>query len=455
MVFGLLFPVLGVFAYLRAGSVGVVVGALLAGVGALGGILWVSRTVSRGGIRRAVQDPLLWGVTLLVVVAEVRGVLAGSQPAAGGLGRALLALTILFLLVSRRPAWDSRRPADEAAWVLGGWIGLLLLNVLGWVLDMGRIAAFYARPLDASSLSLGLLRYRPSFVLVESGQYLAYLGACTATLGLAFIRSRSYVRFALGLSGLAVGVFVVMAYGSRGAALAGLVGGTVVLLRLWRWPRLMVTGLAAIVLALPAVAAGSFSGTSPLPIDVAYVQEVLLSNRPIIWASAVALMLQSSIPAWIGGYGARGQISTGISADYAILFEGRWLDPEAAPLHNSFIQAMVDQGLLGTLVLVVLFFSVAGGGRALGRHWRRGEEEVLGGVIAIGGCLLVGAMFESMLSSYCLPALALIMWIRWFVSGRLRRVAHLGRIPPAAYPSRFEPRSSLSPRGAAPEGADA
>jgi len=78
----------------------------------------------------------------------------------------------------------------------------------------------------------------------------------------------------------------------------------------------------------------------------------LLSGRPVIWMSAFNYIADLP-PALLFGHGFMGHFRSGISNDYAMLFISWGMDhPEFATLHNSFLQNLLDIGVVGLALLL-------------------------------------------------------------------------------------------------------
>jgi hypothetical protein len=80
-----------------------------------------------------------------------------------------------------------------------------------------------------------------------------------------------------------------------------------------------------------------------------------LTGRPYIWA-IILLFLGSFSPTHLIGYGALGQISSGVSARYAPLFVGGYANPYGLSAHNTVLQAVLDTGYVGAFLQILLFW---------------------------------------------------------------------------------------------------
>jgi hypothetical protein len=121
-----------------------------------------------------------------------------------------------------------------------------------------------------------------------------------------------------------------------------------------------------------------------------------LNNRSNVWKASRSVLEQKLGRHTLVGYGLRGQRTSGASARYASYF-GSYADPQAASTHNSLLQLLLDQGLIGAGVeasAIVLAF------RALGRRARARPGDVAGhGLLRIIGLLLAASAAEAVLSA--------------------------------------------------------
>ena len=92
-----------------------------------------------------------------------------------------------------------------------------------------------------------------------------------------------------------------------------------------------------------------------------------LSGRPLIWGS-ILVFLSTFQPVQLVGYGAMGQIGSGVSARYAVLFATDYASPLDAGAHNSILQAILDVGYIGAAIQLLLYWRLL-------RHFARVGEE--------------------------------------------------------------------------------
>ncbi|MBN1265958.1 MAG: O-antigen ligase family protein [Anaerolineales bacterium] len=159
--------------------------------------------------------------------------------------------------------------------------------------------------------------------------------------------------------GSIVCLFVLVAAGAR---MPFLVFVVCALLGLF-WDRIgrmgVYIGTAAAVL-LPGIVLGSaqlqtwLQARADLPSIVDRIFTALtISNRHIIWAGAFTGAFRN-LSAALFGHGIFGHLTSGASRLYAYLFEVSWTRPTMMPAHNSYIQILLDGGLMGLLSFLAL-----------------------------------------------------------------------------------------------------
>lgn len=84
-----------------------------------------------------------------------------------------------------------------------------------------------------------------------------------------------------------------------------------------------------------------------------------IQNRTKVWEVVRERSPHMPLPRQLFGYGAQGQITSGISRGYSYLLVGTLLRGERGSAHNSVLQQYLDAGLIGVLILVVACLFVA------------------------------------------------------------------------------------------------
>ena len=112
-------------------------------------------------------------------------------------------------------------------------------------------------------------------------------------------------------------------------------------------PVILIT-LASIVGALPGAQLLSRSQDNNI---------ATLSNRQIIWAEIGAEFSQVK-PSIVYGYGSAGMEPSGINKRVSRIFEDGWENTGIKSAHNTILQIVIDKGLIGLVVYIVLLWSV-------------------------------------------------------------------------------------------------
>lgn len=162
------------------------------------------------------------------------------------------------------------------------------------------------------------------------------------------------------------------------------------------------------------------------------------NGRVEIWQGAWRA-LQDGGAEILVGWGARGQVTSGASANYAYVFSG-YPNPLQFSAHNVVLQTLLDTGVLGLALLTLCVFLAAS---ALQGHWRGNDDSA---AVAILACMLV-AVFSGVTEispSYAIEE-ALVMTLLAFgaagglatravepSSGRLKDLSRPARARPAA-----------------------
>lgn len=111
-----------------------------------------------------------------------------------------------------------------------------------------------------------------------------------------------------------------------------------------------------------------------------------LSNRTVIWDS-VFHELNDFTPAHFVGFGARGQVASGVGSKYAEVFEGDFAqNVEQKTAHNFALQTILDVGYIGLFLWMLLLARAIIGTTRLGR----GQDAEIH-IVFIIYVLLVGA----------------------------------------------------------------
>jgi O-antigen ligase len=210
-------------------------------------------------------------------------------------------------------------------------------------------------------------------------------------------RSRGAQRL-VAVSGILASIPTILLVDSRGPLAYALLALAIVAFV----PRRSMRGIAFIPLLLPIAPAiilfvagqvGSLS--SSLSRNAGNGSFVTATGRSKIWSTVVHFLSHPHAEDLIG-YGAYGQVRSGLGAQYAYLF--RYVEhPEFANVHNIALQTVLDMGYIG--LVVYLFFLMVVINSARVSHQRAGTPESAALLAALIALSLFGA-------SEALPGLA-------------------------------------------------
>lgn len=146
------------------------------------------------------------------------------------------------------------------------------------------------------------------------------------------------------------------------------------------------------------------------PTELACVESMkssgnLLSNRTVIWSKVVG-GLSNFQPIHLIGYGFRGQITSGISAQYACLFASH-IDSLMATSHNIWLQLILDIGYLG--LLITLIFLILTMIRL--QHFLEGEHQEYFGLMGIVIYIIMIGSLEASVSPDFFEIFVLLIFI--------------------------------------------
>jgi len=330
----------------------------------------------------------------LFLVSIPRAVVAGSvDPLRGGIEMARWVAVLVLLLTLAGRAVSAR---DEGALIrpvvvaLGAYVVvnviLLLLGVANDVLRQQVIAA------PEAAVMLQALGVKFTRTVLPLGSATGGIQVATGfAIGVALLRTDVSAGWrALAILLLLGSVWCVLATDSRGGMLAGVVGAVAVLLP--SAARQQLRWLAPLVVLLPAaliLGVGALSNGSMLEgVSRAGESSVgALSGRPLIWGTILVFLLSFN-PRHLFGYGAVGQIASGVNAQYAFLFSTSYANTDSIGAHNTVLQAVLELGYVGAGVM--LFAAWLSLRRCAELSKEPGEASVWGFVgLAIGVSVLV------------------------------------------------------------------
>lgn len=245
---------------------------------------------------------------------------------------------------------------------------------------------------DGSAVVLELLGFDANRTLFPMAFGYADFGgaACLGLVGTLMMQrqARGIVQRSVLLVGSLVCVYGLMAVDVRGAFIAVLLSGAVVLLA---GPG-MRRSLALVALAIPVTAVlataavGAVAQTSDaLSLNRAGTDPSTLSGRTYIWDVTTDRLGNADFDQIIGdtvGYGAFGPATEGVSQEYAAFLPSN-TDAQTGSTHNFAYQTVFDIGYLGLLVVVALFACTIS--RLANQPRSAGSDALLAMVLAMVG----------------------------------------------------------------------
>lgn len=327
------------------------------------------RQVVGGILRRAASSPmhaiLLSLFTLMLVVSFMRGASAGTLDLVGATLLVVKWTSIIILLFSIVVSGELR--SEESTLIRATIVSLFVFNLANATLFAAgvtnTVAAAQYVGAQEPGIMFGLLgmnipRAAPPLAAgINTAGLQAAVGlAVGLVLALRMARFK-YRVLAVVLAGAST--LMILLADSRGAMLAGL-GAAALALLLPGMLKLRAKWLAITVPVLPVVlivvlqslsnqswlSDFSRSGTSSV---------ALLTGRPFIWASILASLATFRLD-HLFGFGALGQITAGVSAQYGIFFAKNYASPYTMGAHNALLQAILDVGYVGALIQVALLW---------------------------------------------------------------------------------------------------
>jgi hypothetical protein len=107
----------------------------------------------------------------------------------------------------------------------------------------------------------------------------------------------------------------------------------------------------------PLYLSGKLEFLEPLSRTGDISEVILLNNRVLIWSSVLNYLYENLQPfKLLFGYGVYGQTVSGVVDTYNFLFSSSYASTEAINLHGSFMQVLMNYGLLGILLYYLIIF---------------------------------------------------------------------------------------------------
>lgn len=333
---------------------------------------------------------LALGYVSLLMIAGARGGYVGTLTQNVVLKETaqilLLALLALLAFVRESDPQRRRRHLGALCWAPVVYVAVnIVLHRVGIVAPRSGYRCEGCQ-LEATMLhALGVASIRIQFPLASGVN--AFGPICAIALAVSATLALRGERRPIAVAGTIASLYAILAIDSRGALLFGLLATALVHFT----PRARRRGLGWIAIALPVLplllvatigalsssaAVGGLSRTGDSDITTG-------TGRTVVWKEVAEVLARPRVDN-VFGYGARGQLTTGASVNYAYLFAGQ-LEPLAAHAHNMLLQTGLDLGWVGMTCLLLLATVM------LPRYARRSADPyylaLLGATLAV---LLVG-----------------------------------------------------------------
>lgn len=353
---------------------------------------------------------LMVAYVLIVVTGFLRAAYAGTREINVGVAETTVFLALVFFFYAVILDAIRRGNFDSLLNYIGMSLFLLILaNVLGMAVGISApgIEDNYSREF---SNPLSFTGYRVIFPFMTSGQMLSIQAGALVIFGIfrnPFSGNKSNIFFRSSM--IAVGMIVLIGHGGR-AAMALLLM-TLIFVAFWKLSRPFLPIILTIFLLFPAlVILGDIGGGIQGVLSNMGVQfsrhegdVASFSNRDKIFATIVqGYVTQGGGGARMIGYGAYGQVTSGLSYDYAELFKHSYAEPFLMSTHNTVLQVLVDYGYfgVGVFALLVINLAVLVRNNALYRKRRRQNNKNERLMVALLLYTLGSAMTESSISYY-------------------------------------------------------
>ncbi len=376
---------------------------------------------------------------IIVLVGFFRSIYAGTRE--GIIGLAEVAIVLAIVIYFYAIVTDAIRSGYYQ--LLPRYIGislfiLCLANVLGAAVGIENPGAetIYNRDIENS---LGIIDYRISFPFTTSERMLSIQAGILVLFGLFRWREnfRKYDKL-MSICMVAIGTAVLIGAGGRIPVL--MLIATVAFIILWKVSHQFSVSLLLIFLIFPFllvfvdIVGLAYTAADNIGIQLSQPTENIrtFSNRDVIYAVILQWYMSSGdLVSQLFGYGAHGQITSGLSSDYAMLFGHSYANPDRMTAHNTLLQSLVDYGIIGAGVYVALIVSIV---LSIRRnrliHKKHGstykhEKPLIAILIYTVGC----SMTESSITYYALGVWSVFIAINLFVmldGTNLNRMKQIG-----------------------------
>ena len=430
------FPLFGLFCYFRAlgqKEIGYVFFVLpLIGYLAVNGLKCMySADISRfQGIFRwsnNIHALLLWLYLIVVIVGALVSYVSGGRNGEMAVAELLMLITIagFWMLATRRFLFSNGGLASLLDAVSTSLMIYVFMNVVAAIfgIDNPGADAKYTHEFVAIFSPAGT---RAMFPLAFSGQHFAIDAGILVLMSTWWYGKKTRIGKLMATVMVALGVFVLVAQSAR----APVIGLTICCIYALIWKKLGKRPLIIVLLVLITIpvlvvytdigvhVANSLKGIG-IDLSRSDGDVATLSNRDVIWRSAFHHMFsEANVTQLLLGYGGYGQVVSGISKTYSWLFENSYTKSDDINTHNTYIQILVDYGLLGVILfaglivtLVIRIYCIIG---ERGDVSEREKKVLLLGILYIAVC----SVTEVAVTYYAIDLFSMFLLINIYVMAR-------------------------------------
>ena len=296
---------------------------------------------------------------LILTIAFVRTILGESVDTSKALGNLfilVLAQAFIFSLASQTERYGEVLKK-------GIYLSLLVYISVNLLMEAFHLSArndIFATPHPSSIASyFGLKANRTTFPTATGINSFGIVAGVLLVSSFLVVREKKFSPMirTLGGAGIIASLITLVLTDSRAATIFALlvIVCTFIPHKISRFFRY----LPIVSVVLPVLILGTIQSLPPATIEALSRNQsdaLTLSNRTVIWEAAFDT-LRESPEDLLFGYGYRGQIISGAMEKYEYLF-GSYVGVFSIPLHNSFLQAVFEIGLVGTVLFVLILITL-------------------------------------------------------------------------------------------------
>ncbi|MFC1583469.1 O-antigen ligase family protein [Candidatus Neomarinimicrobiota bacterium] len=242
-------------------------------------------------------------------------------------------------------------------------------------------AAIYATELQSR---ISFLPHRIHFPFALSTREFSYFGGLLVLISGYLLVDRKLIRHVLirlATTGgfMTIGLLIIILTDSRMTLLMTIFFWILLQLLLrWRMPRLLAYGMIGTFALFPAVYLVIITVTGLINGDLF---DITLTGRIYLWAATAAEFPQLGLGAMLFGNGMYGQIVTGLSEMFGLLFL-KWENPDLISCHNASFQIILDNGLLGFMIYIGLLLAFTKGFLSIIQR-SHGSQQIISNIMAL------------------------------------------------------------------------